>query len=484
MGERPDGSVTDALLAVDLGTSGAKAGVIGVDGTLLSFAVRGYQLIEGDGPGWFEQDARAWWSAARDAMREAVAHATDARVVGACVGGQGPSLVAVDASGEPLAGAIIWMDRRTEPQRRAMSDRLGADVSPYSNIPRAMWIREHRPDVYGRTRWFLQSWDYIAFRLTGVAVASSFAGATVFPREQVDAAGCDPAKFPRELVMGDAVGRIRTEVARELGVTSDVVVAGGVNDSTATVLGAGLIRKGLALDLGGTSGGIALAWDRRLGDHGLTAWPAPTPGLFVCGGPLAAAGRAQGWLMSVTGYASDDYARVERDASGVAPGCDGLVFLPYLAGERTPIWDDGARGVFFGLTERHTRAHLARATFEGVAFALRHIVDTLRADGGVIDELRVTGGQAKVGLWCQIKADVMRVPVSVPSVTEGALLGEGVLAAAGAGRAPDVATAASRFLKEAARFEPDAANAEAYDDAYRTYRELYPRLRDLMRPAG
>ena len=484
MAERPDGSVTDALLAVDLGTSGAKAGVIGVDGRLLSFAARGYPLVEGDGPGWFEQDARAWWSAARDAMREAVAHAADARVVGACVGGQGPSLVAVDASGEPLANAIIWMDRRTEPQRRAMADRLGGEVSPYSNIPRAMWIREHRPEVYGRTRWFLQSWDYIVFRLTGMAVASSFAGATVFPREQVDAAGCDAAKFPGELLMGQAVGRVRPEVARELGLTSDVVVAGGVNDSTATVLGAGLVRKGLALDLGGTSGGIALAWDTPLGEHGLTAWPAPTPGLFVCGGPLAAAGRAQGWLMSVAGYASDEYARVEQDAAGVAPGCDGLVFLPYLVGERTPIWDDRARGVFFGLTERHTRAHLARATFEGVAFALRHIVDTLREDGGAVDELRVTGGQAKVRLWCRIKADVMRVPVSVPTVIEGAVLGEAVLAAAGAGRAPDVVTAASRFMHEAARFEPDAATAERYDGAYGVYRELYPRLRELMHRGG
>ena len=473
--------MTDALLAVDLGTSGTKAGVIGVDGTLLSFAERTYPLIEGAGAGWFEQDARAWWTAARDAMREAVAHAKGARVVGACVGGQGPSLVPVDERGEPLANAIIWMDRRTEPQRNAMSKRLGADVSPYSNVPRAMWIREHAPDAYARTRWFLQSWDYIAFRLTGVAVASSFAGATVFPGEHVDAADCDRAKFPRELVMGNAVGTLRPGIAREIGVADDVVVAGGVNDSTATVLGAGLVRKGLALDLGGTSGGIALAWDRPLGDHGLTAWPAPMAGLYVCGGPLAAAGRAQGWLMSIAGYASGDYARVEHEASAVAAGSDGLVFLPYLAGERTPIWDDRARGVFFGLTERHTRGHLARATFEGVAFALRHIVDTLRDEGGVVDELRVTGGQAKVRLWCRIKADVLRVPVSVPSVTEGAVLGEAVLAAAGAGRAPDVATAASRFMKEAARFEPDPANAERYDAAYRTYRELYPRLRDLMR---
>ncbi|HZP96437.1 MAG TPA: FGGY-family carbohydrate kinase [Candidatus Limnocylindria bacterium] len=473
----------DGLLAVDLGTSGVKAGVIGVDGRMAAFADRPYALIEGDGPGWFEQDANAWWSAARDAMRDAVATARRTRVVGACVGGQGPSLVAVDERGEPLANAIIWMDRRTEPERRAMAERIGADVSLYSNLPRAMWLRVHRPEVYARARWFLQSWDYIAFRLTGVAVASSFAGNPVFPPALVDATGCDRAKFPREHVMGDAVGTIRPDVARDLGVAPGVVVAGGVNDSTATVLGAGLVRRGLALDLGGTSGGIALAWDRPLGEHGLTAWPAPTPGLYVCGGPLASAGRALPWVMSATGYAPHEYAAIERDASTAPPGSDGLVFLPYLAGERTPIWDDRARGVFFGLTERHTRAHLARAVLEGVAFSLRHIADTLSEAGGTIEELRVTGGQAKVALWCRIKADVLGVPVSVPAVTEGAVLGEAVLAAAAARRAPDVATAASRFMIEAARLEPDPASAPAYAAAYRTYRALYPRLAELMRGA-
>ena len=471
----------EAVLAVDLGTSGVKAGVVGLDGELLALAERPYPLIATDAPVHVEQDAELWWTSARDAMCDAVATARGTRVIGACIGGQGPSLVAVDENGQPLANAIIWMDRRTEPERQLMSGRLGMDVSPYSSVPKAMWLRTHRPDVYARTRWLLQAWDYIAFRMTGVAVASSFAGATVFPRELVAAAECDPAKFPPEHLMGDAVGTIRPDVARELGVDGDVVVAGGVNDSTATVLGGGLVRKGLALDLGGTSGGIALAWDTPLGANGLTAWAAPTPGLFVCGGPLASGGRALGWFMSAAGYASGDFAGLERDAAGVPPGADGVVFLPYLAGERTPLWDDRARAVFFGLHERHTRAHLARAVLEGVAFALRHIADTLRDGGATIEELRVTGGQAKVRIWSRIKADVVGVPVSVPTITEGAVLGEAILAAAGAGRASDLAMAATRFVKEAARFLPEATSARVYDGAYRTYRELYPRLRDLMR---
>ena len=470
----------DGLLAVDLGTSGVKAGVFGLDGELVSVVSRSYRLIEGDGPGWVEQDAGAWWASARDAIKEAVAGAGRTTIVGACIGGQGPSPVPVDERGEPLANAILWMDRRSEPQRRAMSERLASEASPYSCVPKVMWLKEHRPDVYAQARWFLQSWDFIAFRLTGAAVATSFADNRVFPRELLDAAGLDPEKFPRERVMGTAVGTIRPELARELGLPQGVTVAGGVNDATATVLGGGLVRKGLALDLGGTSGGIALAWDTPLRAGGLTAWPAPTPGLFVCGGPFAAAGRALVWALPALGYAADDYAAIEADAARVAPGADGLVFLPYLAGERTPMWDDQARGMFFGLTDHHSRAHLARAVFEGVAFGLRHVADLMREQGGCIDELRTTGGQARVALWGRIKADVLGVPVVVPAVLEGALMGEAMLAAAGAGRAADPASAAESLIRETARYEPDPANAAAYEKAYRTYRELYPRLKDLM----
>jgi xylulokinase len=473
--------VADGVLAVDLGTSGVKAGVVGMEGDLAGFAARAYPLIDGNAPGWVEQDPARWWSASRDAIREAVAAAAGVRVVGACVGGQGPSLVAVDDQGEPLANALIWMDRRAEPERRAITERLGSEASPYSCVPKAMWLRLNRPDVYARTRWFLQAWDFIALRLTGVAVASSFAGNAVFPRDLLDAAELDPAKFPRQIDMGTTVGAIRPEIAAELGLARDVPLAGGVNDSTATVLGGGLVRRGIALDLGGTSGGIALAWDRPLDQQGLTAWPAPTPGLFVCGGPFAAAGRALPWAMSALGYGSDDFAAIELDAARIAPRAEGVVFLPYLAGERTPMWDDKARGMFFGLTERHTRAHLARAVFEGVAFGLRHVADLLQEQGARIDELRTTGGQAKVALWGRIKSDVLSVPVSVPAVIEGAVMGEAILAAAGAGRAPDLASAATRFIKEAARYEPDPASTSAYEAAYRTYRELYPRLRDLMR---
>lgn len=495
--------MAEGVLAVDLGTTRVKAAVVDLEGEIVGFAEGGYPVLDDGEPGRAEQDPAVWWDAAREAMRTAVGRArirgaetgrSGLRVVAACVGGQGPSAVAVDEAGAPLANALIWMDRRAEPQRRALAERVGAEVSPYSNVPKVMWLRERHPDAYARARWILQAWDYVAFRMTGSAVSSTFRGASVFPADLVAAAKLDPARFPRGIVMGEVGGTLKPDVASDLGLDPGIPVAGGVNDSTATILGTGIVRKGLAIDYGGTSGGLGLAWDAPLAAQGITSWPAPTPGLYICGGALAAAGRSFTWLLEMLGYAPDRLApdgstgaqgaeRALADAAGVPPGADGLVFLPYLAGERAPLWDDRARGVLFGITDRHGRGHTARAVLEGVAYALRHIADVLRAGGAEITELRVSGGQAKSALWSRIKADVMGVPVTIPALPEGALLGEAMLAAIGAGRVPDAVSAADRFVRIAERIEPDASAAPAYADAYAVYRELYLRLRDLMAAA-
>ncbi len=461
-----------AVLAVDLGTSVVKAGVV-ADGRLVALAERDLTLERGERDGWLEQDAGAWWAQAQAAIREAVTRAADVGIVAACVGGQGPSVVAVDARGEPVAPALIWMDARAEPERAALSERLGVAVSPYSSLPRAIWLGRHTQGA----RWFVQAWDYLALRLTGVAVTSSFAGDDVFPEAQVAHADIDASCLPPAALMGAPIGPVAPEIARALGLPAGVVVAGGVNDFTAAVLGAGLDRRGLALDLGGTSGGLALAHDQRLDRDGLTAWPAPTPGLFICGGPLAAGGRSVTWLAEAAGYGGD-LARLARDAAGVPPGADGLVFLPYLSGERTPLWDESARGAFFGLTVGHGRAHLARAVLEGVAFALRHVADVLARHGARIGELRVGGGQARLAGWARIKAEVLGVPVVVPRVVEMSVLGEAMLAARAVPAARDAAgTRGAADVAE--RIEPTREGAEAYARAYATYRELYPRLRGL-----
>lgn len=488
----------EAVLAVDLGTTRVKAGVVALDGELVATAEGGYPvLVEGE-HGRAEQDAAVWWDAARDAMRTAVGRARivttgrgqPVRVIAACVGGQGPSVVAVDEPGTPLAPAVIWMDQRSERQRAELARRASAEVSPYAIVPKAMLLLDRHSGVRGRARWWLQSWDFIAYRMTGSAVASSFRGATVFPRELVEAAGLDLTTVPRGILMGEVGGTLVAEVARDLGLEPGIPVAGGVNDSTSTILGTGIVKKGLAIDYGGTSGGLGLAWDAPVAPPGTTAWPAPVPGLFICGGALAAAGRSLVWLLETFGYARPGVAPYGPDgaagadgalaeASRVPAGADGLVFLPYLAGERAPLWDPKARGVLYGIRATHGRGHVARAVLEGVAYALRHIADVLREGGAEIAELRVSGGQAKGALWNKIKADVLGVPVCVPAVLEGALLGYAMLAAIAAGAVPDAVTAADRFVRLAERIEPDRALAPTYAERYDTYRELSARARTI-----
>lgn len=461
------------VLAIDLGTSVVKAAVVADGGRLVAIAERPLTLRHGDRPGEVEQDAEEWWDRSLDAVRDVLARATGVEVVALCAGGQGPSVVAVDEHGIPVGPALTWMDTRADTVRIELSERLGAAVSPYASVPRAAWLSRHTVGA----RWLLQSWDYLVLRLTGTAVTSSFAGDAVFPDALLAAAGVERRLVGQPLLMGTTVGPVLAEVAREVGLPQDVVVCGGVNDFTAGVIGAGLDRKGLALDLGGTSGGIALAHDAPLERGGLTAWPAPTPGLFICGGPLASGGRSLSWIADVAGFGTD-LAALEREAAAAPAGSDGIVFLPYLSGERAPLWDARARGVFFGLSERHTRGHLARAVLEGVAFAMRHIADTLASEGARVDELRVGGGQSRLLLAARIKADVLGVPVVIPRVTELSLLGEAMLAANAVPAARD-AVGIRGAADVARRFEPAPAHQEVYARAYTTYRELYPRLRDL-----
>lgn len=479
------------LLAVDLGTSKAKAGLFDLDGNLLRFAEREYGLLQGVAPGWVEQDPEQWWQATCEALRALRPGESGLRVLGLAIGGQGPSVVAVDAAGRPLAHALIWMDARAEPERRWLSERLGEEVSPFSCLPKVLWLKRHRPDVYHQARWFLQAWDYLAYRLTGSAVSSTFAGGSVFPDDLVAAGELDRARLPPQIAWGEVGGYLRPTVAEALGLPPGLPVAGGVNDATASMLGAAILTRGRAIDTGGTSGGFGLCWDERLVGEGIVSWPMPWPGLYYCGGAMAAAGQSLDWFLATFGYARSDLETVLRRAAGVPPGAEGLVFLPYLAGERAPLWDPEARGLLFGLTLRHTRDHCARAVLEGVAFSLRHVADVVLTAGGQVEELRVCGGQARSRLWNQIKADVTGFRVAVPRVTEVALLGVAVLAGVAAGCFADLVQGAERLVHLDHYLEPDPERHSIYDAVYDVYRQLYPAVRPLyrelaaaVRPAG
>ncbi len=322
--------------------------------------------------------------------------------------------------------------------------------------------------------------------LAGEAVTTVQAHETVPSPEALEAARVRVSSVAPALAYGSRLGSLRRAAADALGLQPGIPVIAGVNDGTASMLGAGLHAAGDAVDTGGTSGGIGIYADRPVEVPRAFLAPAPLPGLWVVGGAMAALGASVDWMRGVV--LGDRWTPDELflAAAGVAPGADGLVFLPYLAGERAPVFDEEARGVLFGLTLAHGPEHLARAALEGAAFALRHVAEPLAEAGAPVRELRLAGRPSAGDAWARIKADVLGVPVAIPTVGETAVVGAAILAAVGVGAVPSLEVAVTAMTSVQRRLEPDPGVRDAYDEAFATYKALYPALRPLFqgdRPA-
>ncbi len=471
------------LLSIDLGTSGVKVGLFDRDGALLRFAYRDYPLRYVPGrPGWVEQEPEEWWAALRSAARE-VLRGTDPRLLKAvCPGGQGPVLVLVDADGRAVRPAISWMDTRSEEARARMAATLGYEVTAFSVVPKLAWVAEHEPAALARARWALQAWDFVGFRLAGarVAVASTFVRGEVWPRDWVAAAGLSGVGvLPRPVSAGEAYATTGGPWAEELGLPAGILVVGSMDDGTGSMVGAAGGVVGRATDTGGRSGGLSLCWGQPLSVPGVVCWPNFVPGTYVVGGAFAAAGGAVDWWAAAVGATLEEtLARAER----APPGGAGLVFLPFLAGERAPYWDPGARGALLGLTFAHGAEHCARAVVESSGYALRLLAERMVAAGARIDELRVAGGQAHSRLWNQCKADITGFEVLVPAVTEVALMGNAIHAAMGAGFYPDPVRAAAAMVRVAERQPPDPSHRAVYDELFGVYAAAYSALKPLAQP--
>jgi xylulokinase len=524
MGERPSGglpaavnpavnlvvnpAVTPAVIGIDLGTSEVKAALVGLDGTLLGQGRAAYPTDAGP-DGRAEQDPRDWYEAVTAAVRDLWSgapagggggphdqgehppepggdapgrgggprdwgEAPTARgepphieTLAICCVGQGPTLTVVDATGAPVRPALTWQDRR-------------AGAGGYGLLPRMAWLAREDPAGAASARWLLASWDAVGLWLTGEAVATVQGHETPASPQELAAAGVDPARVPPALPFGSRLGMLRAEVATAMGLAGPVPVIAGVNDGTASMLGAGLRSPGDAVDTGGTSGGIGIYADRPVHVDGAFVAPAPLPGRWVVGGAMAALGASVDWVRTVALGGRWTQDELFEAAATVAPGADGVVFLPYLAGERAPIFDEEARGVLFGLSLAHGPEHLARAALEAAAFAVRHVAEPLGDAGAPIRELRPAGRPVPGDLWARIKADVLGVPVAIPLVGETAAMGAAILAAVGAGAFATLEEGVAAMTSVARRVDPDAAAHARYDEVFATYRALYPALRPLF----
>jgi xylulokinase len=455
-----------AVLGLDLGTSEAKAALVGLDGRLLGLG-RGSYPTATDAGGRAEQDPRDWWAAIATAvgMLAGTIDRTEVRAI--CCVGQGPTLTPVMADGEPARSALTWQDRR-------------AGAGGYGLLPRMAWLVREDPEGAGRARWLMASWDAVGLWLSGEAVTTVQAHEAVPSTDALAAAGVRPDTVPPALPFGSRLGSLRAPVAALLGLPAGLPVIAGVNDGAASMLGAGLRAPGDAVDTGGTSGGIAIYADRPVTVDRAFLSPAPLPGRWVVGGAMAALGSSVEWVRSVVldGRWSPD--ELFAAASRAPAGADGLIFLPYLAGERAPVFDEEARGVLFGLTLAHGPEHLARAALEGAAFAVRHVAEPLAAAGAPVRELRLAGRPTPDDTWARIKASVLGVPAAIPTVGETAVMGAAILAAAGVGAFAALEEGVAAMTSVARRVEPDPSVRAVYDEAFARYRALYPALRPLF----
>lgn len=484
--------VAEALVAVDVGTSGARATAFTVDGERLLEVRRGYATTSAQ-PGWAEQDPRAWRSAALGALAALVRElGPRRRVVAIGLTGQCPSVCLVDGRVRPLGPGLIYRDNRATAEAAMIRERFG-DMAIHLRTghlpaafhigPKLMWLRDHRPDTFAAASHALQPRDLIAHALTGeVATDGTHAAATLafdlrrraWANDLIDAMGLPHQVFPPVRPSSEPLGGLQAAVARRVGLDPEIPVILGGADSQACALGAGVIAAGPISEMAGSSTCLNAAVPKPLTVLEVTHYPHVIPGPYTTETGINTTGAAIAWIADQL-YAprgrqagTADYEHLDREVASVPAGADGVLALPVLGdGERT---DPNLRGAFTGISLRHDRAVLARAMMEGVAFAIRDQLELIRAGGARVTELRISGGDTRLASWSQIKADVIGVPVvTVPG--DAAVGGVAMLAGMGAGiyRDPQDAIAHVRL---GTPVDPDTTTRALYDERFDAWRRL------------
>jgi len=450
---------------------------------------------------WAEQNPEEWWGACVASVR-AVLEQIDGEVAGVGLTGQMHGLVLLDEAGSVLRPCIMWNDQRTATQCEAITDRVGREtvlrltgnpVLPGFTAPKIEWVRDHEPDVYRRIAHVLLPKDYVRYRLTGgfcsdVSDASGTSlfdvGRRVWSATMLEALDIQSCWMPEVHESPEVCGRINQLAAKELGLKEGTPVVAGAGDQAAQAVGTGIVEEGLVSVTIGPSGVVFAASDTyRADEQGrLHAFCHAVPGQWHLMGVMLSAGGSFRWYRDTFG---DDggYAQLIESARSVPAGSEGLFFLPYLSGERTPHPDPDARGVWFGLTLRHTRSHLVRSLLEGVPYGLRDSFELMRDLDLPIDQVRVSGGGAASPFWRQLFADVLNQKVSMVNTSEGAAYGAALLAAVGVGVYPSVGEACRGMIREAEMVEP-SDEAGVYAEGYGIYRDLYPALKESFGAVG
>jgi xylulokinase len=495
------------VLAHDLGTTGNKATLYDRDGALIASSFFAYGTRY-DQVGWAEQNPQDWWQAVCDSTRALLKSVPGLRAdeIGCIVfSGQMMGCVPLDKHARPLRNAIIWADQRAVEQERWLAERVspeevyritGHRLSASYSLPKMLWLRDHQPDIYRQTYKFVHAKDAMVARLTGKFVTEPSDGSSMnlYDLEQgawssriIDAANLNPDQLPDIVRSIDVVGELLPDAAEAVGLTPGTPVVIGGGDGACAAVGAGVVTEGAAYNYIGSSSWIALTSAKPIYDPDQKTFTFGhiIPNMFMPTGTMQAAGASYQWtrdnLAPMEAKAAEElgisaYEIINLGAEKSPVGANGLIYLPYLMGERSPRWNPRARGAFIGLTIRHTRRDMVRAVLEGITFNLRVILDCFRKQGAQIDAMRVIGGGARGRFWNRIMADIYGMPVHRMSILEEATsMGAAVAGGVGVGIYKDFSIIA-QMNHIAETIQPDPAAQAQYERIYPIFEATYNAL--------
>lgn len=497
---------TDLLLGIDVGTTAAKAALFDLQGQLVASAASEYptQYLADNA---VEQDPEDWWKAVClsvcTLIEESKDRANRIRAIG--VSAQAPTLLPVDQSGVPVRPALIWMDRRSDRQSQELSERFGFDsiVQRTGNRPdsffvasKLRWMSEHEPSLIKRSRWFLQINGFINHRLTGEFSLDTVHRSLLQLHDPSSNRWCDDIlewcgiesnSFPITSSGSDVIGTVNRSAAEATGLRIGTPVVCGTVDGAAAALEAGVYDPGTAAEMTGTSTVLMMPTATIRPHSAFISMPHAIPERSLVLAAMVSTGACLKWFRDELGSLEKQeaaktgknvYDLLTAEAAKSSPGAEGVFFLPYMMGERSPLWHTQARGVFFGLSLASRKADILRSILEGTAFALRQNIETARETGLAINRVRSVGGGARSSLWCRIKADVLGLPIEVVKDSGGAPFGAALLAGTGCGLISDPTQFLKKVVDAEETYEPDLSLADGYTQRYHHFCNLYSSLKD------
>lgn len=484
------------LIGIDVGTSGTKSGLFDTEGHLIASATAEYPLYQPQN-GWAEQDPRDWWEAVCKTLKEITAKAVDGTIAGVGLSGQMHGLVMLDEECNVIRNSIIWCDGRTGEECKQIEELVGHDrlIEITANpalagftASKIMWVKNHEPENFEKCAHILLPKDYIRFKLTGefateVSDASGMQLLDIPGRcwsdEVLKKLGIDKKLLAKVYESPDVTGHVTAEAATLTGLPANIPVAGGAGDNAAAAVGTGVVECNKAFTTVGTSGVVFAHADTPVIDKGgrVHTFCTAVPGQWHVMGVTQAAGLSLNWFKHNIAE-NLSYKEIDAEAEKIPVGAERLLYLPYLMGERTPVLDTNARGVFFGLSAMHTKGHMARAVLEGVAYSLCSCLDVLLEMGVNVSDMALCGGGAKSPLWRKILSDSFGIDVKTMESDEGPALGAAILAGCAAGVFSSVEEGCRKCVRDGLRLSPDKDATAEYKKYYNVYKEIYPALRE------